>query len=109
MARITFFSLALLQAVVFAYTPCRIQCPNYPAPSGLSDDSTFEEVIANVSGTIEDATKESKLLLTDLKANETSYSIAIFNGESTLFTYHHTADALALAPESVSEVNGMSS
>lgn len=66
----------------------------------------FKDVLANISRNLDNATEQSSAQLTDLKANETSYSVILFDAHSTLLSYHHTADAVALAPESVSEVSG---
>lgn len=89
-----------------AFTPCPVQGPDYPGPSHLADDLVFKDVLANISRNLDNATEQSSAQLTDLKANETSYSAILFDTHSTLLSYHHTADAVALAPESVSEVSG---
>lgn len=101
-------SLSILLSNALAYTPCAIQGPDYPTPSGLADDLVFKGVIDNMSQSLDNATTQSNALLTNLRANETSYSVIVFDADSTLLSYHHTADALALAPESVSKVTGMS-
>jgi len=96
-------SLALLSSAL-AY--CGIQGPDYPAPSGLADDPVFQDIIGNLTDSLGAAIKHSNALLTPLRSNETSYSILVFDADSTLLSYHHTADAPSLAPESVPEVNG---
>jgi len=103
----TTLSLSVLLSSALAFTPCPIQGPDYPAPSGLADDPVFKDVISKLTQNLDNATEQSNALLTNLKANETSYSVVVFDAKSTLLSYHHTADALALAPESVSEVTGM--
>ena len=100
-------SLTVLLSSVVAFTPCPIQGPDYPAPSGLADDPVFKDVVSKLTQSLDNATEQSNALLTNLKANETSYSVVVFDAKSTLLSYHHTADALTLAPESVSEVTGM--
>jgi CubicO group peptidase (beta-lactamase class C family) len=100
-------SLSVLLSSALAFTPCPIQGPDYPAPSGLADDPVFKDVISKLTQSLDNATEQSNALLTNLKANETSYSVVVFDAKSTLLSYHHTADALTLAPESVSEVTGM--
>jgi hypothetical protein len=104
----TTLSLSVLLSSALAFTPCPIQGPDYPAPSGLADDPVFKDVISKLTQSLDNATEQSNALLTNLKANETSYSVVVFDAKSTLLSYHHTADALALAPESVSEVTSMS-
>lgn len=99
-------SLSLLLSNALAFTPCPIQGPDYPAPSNLADDPVFKNVIDQLTQSLDNATEQSNALLTNLKANETSYSVVVFDAKSTLLSYHHTADALALAPESISEVTG---
>ena len=103
----TTFSLSVLLSSALAFTPCPIQGPDYPAPSGLADDPVFKDVVSKLTQSLDNATEQSNALLTNLKANETSYSVVVFDAKSTLLSYHHTADALTLAPESVSEVTGM--
>ena len=100
-------SLSVLLSSALAFTPCPIQGPDYPAPSGLADDPVFKDVISKLTQGLDNATEQSNALLTNLKANETSYSVVVFDAKSTLLSYHHTADALTLAPESVTEVTGM--
>lgn len=99
--------LSVLLSSALAFTPCPIQGPDYPAPSGLADDPVFKDVVSTLTQSLDNATEQSNALLTNLKANETSYSVVVFDAKSTLLSYHHTADALTLAPESVSEVTGM--
>lgn len=106
MLRNSVFTFTALASSAVAFTPCPIQGPDFPAPSALTKDSVFRDVIKNISLSLDNATESSSALLTDLKANETSYSVAVFDAESTLLSYHHTADATALAPESVSNVTG---
>ena len=103
----TTFSLSVLLSSALAFTPCPIQGPDYPAPSGLADYPVFRDVVSKLTQSLDNDTEQSNALLTNLKANETSYSVVIFDAKSTLLSYHHTADALTLAPESVSEVTGM--
>ena len=103
----TTLSLSVLLSSALAFTPCPIQGPDYPAPSGLADDPVFKDVVSKLTQSLDNATEQSNVLLTNLKANETSYSVVVFDAKSTLLSYHHTADALTLAPESVSEVTGM--
>jgi hypothetical protein len=103
----TTLSLSVLLSSALAYTPCPIQGPDYPAPSGVADDPVFKDVISKLTQSLDNATEQGNALLTNLKTNETSYSVVVFDAKSTLLSYHHTADALALAPESVSEVTGM--
>jgi hypothetical protein len=103
----TALSLSVLLSSALAFTPCPIQGPDYPAPSGLADDAVFKDVVSKLTQSLDNATEQSNALLTNLKANETSYSVVVFDAKSTLLSYHHTADALALAPGSVSEVTGM--
>lgn len=91
----------------FAFTPCPIQGPDFPSPSDLTNDIILKNALNNITSSLDNATEASSALLTDLKSNETSYSVTIFDAESTLLSYHHTADALTLAPESVSNVTGM--
>jgi hypothetical protein len=98
--------LSVLLSTALAYKPCAIQGPDYPAPSGLADDAVFQDIIKGIAQSLDNATEQSNALLTPLKSNETSYSVLVFDANSTLLSYHHTADALALAPESVSEVTG---
>jgi len=98
--------LSVLLSSALAYSPCAIQGRDYPAPSGLSDDLGFQDIIESIAQSLANATEQSNALLTPLKSNETSYSVLVFDSNSTLLSYHHTADAPALAPESVSEVNG---
>jgi hypothetical protein len=97
----------VLLSSALAFTPCPIQGPDYPEPSGLADDPVFKDVVSTLTQSLDNATEQSNALLTNLKANETSYSVVVFDAKSTLLSYHHTADALTLAPESVSEVTGM--
>lgn len=106
MIGITSLPLLLLLSSALAYTPCPIQGSDYPKPSGLADDPVFKEVLTKISQSLDNATAQSKALSTNLKANETSYSVVVFDAKSTLLSYHHTADDLALAPESVSKVTG---
>lgn len=108
MIGVTTLPLLLLTTSALAYTPCPIQGPDYPEPSGLADDSVFKEVVAKISQSLDNATAQSNALSTNLKANETSYSVIVFDAKSTLLSYHHTANVIALAPESVSEVTGTS-
>jgi hypothetical protein len=102
----TLLPVSLLLSNALAFTPCPIQGPDYPAPSGLAEDVAFKDVIDKISQSLDNATEQSNALLSNLRANETSYSVIVFDAKSTLLSYHHTADALALAPESVSEVSG---
>ena len=102
----TSLSLSVLLSSSLAFTPCLIQGPDYPAPSGLANDPVFKDVVNKLTQSLDNATEQSNALLTNLKANETSYSVVVFDTKSTLLSYHHTADALALAPESVFEVTG---
>jgi hypothetical protein len=102
----TLLPVSLLLSNALAFTPCPIQGPDYPPPSGLADDAAFKDVIDRISQSLDNATEQSNALLSNLRANETSYSVIVFDAKSTLLSYHHTADALALAPESVSEVTG---
>jgi hypothetical protein len=102
----TLLPVSLLLSNTLAFTPCPIQGPDYPAPSGLAEDVAFKDVIDKISQSLDNATEQSNALLSNLRANETSYSVIVFDAKSTLLSYHHTADALALAPESVSEVSG---
>jgi hypothetical protein len=102
----TLLPVSLLLSNALAFTPCPIQGPDYPAPSGLAEDVAFKDVIDKISQSLDNATEQSNALLSNLRANETSYSVIVFDAKSTLLSYHHTADALALAPESVSEVTG---
>ena len=102
----TTLSLSVLLSSALAYTPCPIQGPDYPAPCGLADDLVFEDVISKLTQSLNNATELSNALLTNLKANETSYSVVVFDANSTLLSYHHTADPPTLANESVSEVTG---
>ena len=91
-----------------AFTTCPIQGPDYPAPSsGLANDRVFENVVSKLTQSLDNATEQSNALLTNIKTNETSYSVVVFDAKSTLLSYHHPADALTLAPESVSEVTGV--
>lgn len=106
MLRRNIIALLALLPNSLAFKPCPIQGPDFPAPSRLAQDSVFKAVLKNISQSLDDATNSSNALLTDLKANETSYSIAVFDVESTLLSFHHTADAKALAPESVPKVKG---
>ena len=105
LCHITIALLALLPASL-ASKPCPIQGPDFPRPSQLAQDPVFKDVLRNLSLKLDNVTSSSNDLLTDLKANETSYSIAIFDVDSTLLSFHHTADAKTLAPESVSKVTG---
>jgi hypothetical protein len=99
------FSSVLLSTAL-AYSPCGIQGPDYPAPSGLAGDPVFQNIIEGITQSLDNATQQSSAMMTPLKSNETSYSVLVFDANSTLLSYHHTADAPSLAPESVSEVNG---
>lgn len=103
----TILSLTALLSSAVAFTPCPLQGPDYPAPSGLASDPVFKDVVSKLTQNLDNAAEQSNALLTNLKANETSYSVVVFDAKSTLLSYHHTADALSLAPESVSEVTGM--
>jgi len=100
-------SISVLLSSALAFTPCPIQGPDYPAPSRLADDAVFKDVVIKLTQSLDNATEQSNALLTNIKANETSYSVVVFDAKSTLMSYHHTANALTLAPESVSEVTGM--
>ncbi|KAM0722514.1 hypothetical protein Q7P37_001955 [Cladosporium fusiforme] len=104
MLRTGVVAISAFTSFAFAFTPCPIQGPDFPAPSSLAKDSIFQDALKNISASLDNVTEASSALLTDLKANETSYSINVFDFESTLLSYHHTADAAALAPESVSNV-----
>jgi hypothetical protein len=106
MIGLTLLPISLLLSNAFAFTPCPIQGPDYPAPSGLADDLVFKDIVNKISQSLDNATEQSNAQLTNLRANETSYSVIVFDTKSTLLSYHHTADALALAPESVSKVTG---
>jgi hypothetical protein len=106
MVGLTTLSLSFLLSNAIAFTPCAIQGPDYPSPSGLAEDPVFQDVIKQISQNLDNATEQSNIQLTNIKSNETSYSVIIFDANSTLLSYHHTADAPALAPESVSEVTG---
>jgi CubicO group peptidase (beta-lactamase class C family) len=97
---------SVLLATTLAYSPCGIQGPDYPAPSGLAGDPVFQNIIEGITQSLDNATEQSNAMMTPLKSNETSYSVLIFDANSTLLSYHHTADAPSLAPESVPEVTG---
>lgn len=102
-------SLSALVSSTLAFKPCPVQGPDCPAPSGLATDPVFEDVLNQITQSVENATEQSIAELTNLKANETSYSVIVFDVNSTVLSYHHTADAIALAPESVSHVDGTNS
>lgn len=106
MLRLSVLCSSVLLSTAFAYSPCGIQGPDYPAPSRLTDDLVFQNVIGNLTDSLDAAVERSNALLTPLRSNETSYSVLVFDANSTLLSYHHTADAPSLAPESVPEVNG---
>jgi hypothetical protein len=106
MLRPSILCSSVLLSTAFAYSPCGIQGPDYPAPSGLAGDPVFQNVIEDIAHTLDNATEQSIAMMTPFKSNETSYSVLIFDADSTLLSYHHTADAPSLAPESVPEVTG---
>jgi hypothetical protein len=106
MLRLSFFYSSILLASALAYSPCGIQGPDFPAPSGLAGDPDFQKVIEGITQSLDNVTEQSNAMLTPLKSNETSYSVVVFDAKSTLLSYHHTADAPSLAPESVAEVTG---
>nr|OQO28615.1 hypothetical protein B0A51_03331 [Rachicladosporium sp. CCFEE 5018] len=91
-------------AVAVPYVPCGILGPDYPAPLGLSSDLVFKDVVQNISDALKNATVADDALLTTLKANQTSWSIGIFDLDSTLLSVQHTADTATLANESVKAV-----
>jgi hypothetical protein len=97
---------SVLLSTAFAYSPCGIQGPDYAAPSGLAGDPVFQNIIEGIAQRLDNATDQSNAMMTPLKSNETSYSILVFDADSTLLSYHHTADAPSLAPASVAEVTG---
>lgn len=106
MLRASVSVLTAFTSLALSFKPCVIPGPDFPAPSELAKDSVFQGVLENISSSLDNATESSSALLTNLKSNETSYSVAVFDVESTLLSYHHTADALALAPKSVSNITG---
>nr|OQO26206.1 hypothetical protein B0A51_06005 [Rachicladosporium sp. CCFEE 5018] len=91
-------------AVAVPYVPCGILGPDYPAPLGLSSDLVFKDVVQNISDALKNATVADDALLTTLKANQTSWSIGIFELDSTLLSVQHTADTATLAKGSVKAV-----
>ena len=84
--------LSVLVSSALALTPCPIQGLDYPAPSGLADDPVFKDVVSKLTRSLDNATEQNDALLTNLKANETSYSVVVFDAKSTLLSYHHAAD-----------------
>jgi hypothetical protein len=106
MLRLSILCSSVLLSIAFAYSPCGIQGPDYPAPSGLAGDPVFQNIIEGITQRLDNATEQSNAMMTPLKSNETTYSILVFDADSTLLSYHHTADAPSLAPESVPKVTG---
>lgn len=102
----TALSLATLSTAVAANV-CGLNGPGFPAPSNLASDTLFKSIIQNITNGLDIATKSGKAFGLDLATNETSYSIGVFDAGSTLFSYQHTADAIALGADSVKKVDGM--
>lgn len=88
----TTLPLSVLLSRALAFTPCPVQGPDYPAPSGFADDPVFKDVVSKLTRSLDNATEQNNALLTNLKANETSYSVVVFDAKSTLLSYHHTVD-----------------
>ena len=88
----TALSLSVLVFSALAFTPCPIQGPDYPAPSGLAEDPVFKDVVSKLTQSVDNATEQNNALLTNPKASETSYSVVVFDAKSTLLSYHHAAD-----------------
>lgn len=102
---LTTLSLAALSAGAVADV-CGLAGPAYPAPSNLASDALFKSIVKNVTATLDTATESGKAFGLDLATNTTSYSIGVFHTESTLLSYQHTADAVALGEDSVKAVDG---
>lgn len=96
--------LALAERVVCKQ--CGLLGPAFPPPAGLASDTFFDQVLGNITDSLQNATETSNAQLTDLVANETSYSIGVFDANTTLLSFQHTADARTLANESVKAVDG---
>lgn len=105
MYALTSLTLAALTAQAVADT-CGLAGPGFPAPSSLASDALFKSIVRNITVGLDTATKSGKAFGLDLATNETSYSIGVFDAGSTLLSYQHTADAFALAKDSVKAVDG---
>lgn len=100
------FSLAAVTLQALADT-CGLRGPAYPAPTSLAADGPFQSLIRNITVGLDAATKAGSVSGLNLETNETSYSVGVFDTESTLLSYQHTAtNPLALAGDSVRAVDG---
>jgi len=88
--------------------PCGLLGPAFPAPTNLAKDTTIAPVLKNITDSLSAAIKNGTALYTNLIANETSYSIGVFDTSSTILSWQHTADEITLGKDSVKHVDGSS-
>jgi len=86
--------------------PCGLLGPAFPAPTNLAKDKAIAPVLKNITDSLSAAIKNGTALYTNLIANETSYSIGVFDTNSTIYSFQHTADEIALGKDSVKKVDG---
>jgi hypothetical protein len=90
---------------VLADKPCPLLGPAFEAPTDLADAPIFRNALLKLQHTLDAAVANNTTPYGSWPAVNNSFSIGIFNTESTsLFSYQHSAAALAKAEQGVKEV-----
>ncbi|KAF4630436.1 hypothetical protein G7Y89_g7707 [Cudoniella acicularis] len=87
------FALFTFYPLTYAFQECPYLGPDFPAPTNLTNSSTFQKALANLTSTIENGIVSGTLF-----PNSTSFSVEIFSTKNPnpLFEYHHTSPNLQL-------------
>ncbi|KAK5137383.1 hypothetical protein LTR08_008961 [Meristemomyces frigidus] len=102
----TFVPVVLSSSLVFAYIPCPLLGPVFPAPTELSQSTTFQDALGNLSSILDNVTTTGLTPYGAIPSNATSFSIGIFDAKSPggLYSYQYSSPALQQGTEGVKQV-----
>ncbi|KAK5738679.1 hypothetical protein LTR17_005811 [Elasticomyces elasticus] len=90
-------SLAVLAAsslAVSAYKPCPLLGPVFEAPDSLCEANIFQSALRNLTATLDYAGRSGVTPFGKIPSEATSFTVGIFDAESTLFSHQYSSPAL---------------
>ncbi|KAK5675107.1 hypothetical protein LTS10_012181 [Elasticomyces elasticus] len=90
-------SLAVLAAsslAVSAYKPCPLLGPVFEAPDSLCEATIFQSALKNLTATLDYAGRSGVTPFGKIPSEATSFTVGIFDAESTLFSHQYSSAAL---------------
>lgn len=105
----SFLTLAIVPLSNAAAPNCPYLGPDFPKPQGLSTSTVMQSAFSNLTATLAAAVSAEQSDYGDFKANTNSWSIQVFDTQSSapLYENHHTQPNLpSLNSSGVSVVDG---